>query len=177
MHNDLMKKQNSFIEEELWALAWNASVRRADLYKKSCSEDDRQEFRYNIIDHIQCKIIPKYKDRTVTEREHYSNLQNIINFANTKGKDVLGGKGYKAGSAQKLLNLGLKYYWCNYKYIRPPHCPIDSIVLGKLGLKEIKWTKIITIDEYMKVIKKVKEKIGHEDLAEWELENYGKADK
>lgn len=173
---DLRNLQDSFIEDELWMLAWNASVQRASIYNKTYNENDRSEFRVSIIKYIKKEIIQNYLKKSNTEKQHYLNLQNIIDFANIKGNKVLGKNGYKAGSAQKLLNLVLKYYWCNHKAYKPPHCPIDSIVLSKLGLSSISWTKIITVDQYKDTIEEMKKKInemfGDYDLSVWELEHY-----
>jgi hypothetical protein len=52
----------------------------------------------------------------------------------------------RIGLAQKALNLYLKYLWCLGEIHEPPHCPLDSIVLGQVpGCKDVRWTLIATL--------------------------------
>jgi len=175
--NSLTVQQENFVEKELWTLTWNASVQRVGLYKKDASKEDKQSFRNALIDFIKTKIIPNYKKSKVSEKKHYKYLADIITFAERKngfGKKVLRNNCYKLGSAQKLLNLSLKYYWCCHKISKPPHCPVDYIVLSKLNINDTRWTKLKEMDEYKAAIEKIKKAIGNDDLSQWELLNWAK---
>ncbi len=164
--------RDKFMLEQVWMMCWNASVQRGNLYRNNCDEREKKKFRKELIQFITINIIPAYEKALVNEERHYSHLERIIDRANQLGHTVLKSPGYKAGVAQKLLNLALKYYWCLGKITQPPHCPIDSIILHEAGINDVSWINIFSINEYKKVIERVKIEIGDNDLSPWELENY-----
>jgi hypothetical protein len=100
----------------------------------------------------------------------------LIEFANQKNLGgVLGEDGYRYGGAQKLLNLMLKYLWCTDLIWRPPHCPVDRIVIDRTKYRgKVNWTQIREESEYRKVIEAIKELANAEGLSasEWELNYY-----
>jgi len=88
----------------------------------------------------------------------------------------------KISHAQKSLSVFLKHLWCfqtekvpdEYTpQIYPPQCPVDSIILNKIGWRKQKWTTVDSIKEHMEMIEAIREyaKTTKEDLslAEWEL--------
>jgi hypothetical protein len=48
----------------------------------------------------------------------------------------------------------------------PPHCPIDRVVLERLGIDAC-WTKSDSRDEYMEWINEIRKRV---QVAEWENE-------
>ncbi|MCI0561970.1 MAG: hypothetical protein MN733_26075 [Nitrososphaera sp.] len=153
-----MTKEQEFIVNEIWILAWNASVQRAKLYKKGLSSEDRKasDFRASVIAYIESDIFKSYKNGC-DEEQHYKNIESLITKANTLGNGVLGSDGYKYGVAQKLLNLAVKYMWCLGHIKEPPHCPVDRIVINKTKHKDkINWTEIKKRKPYEDVIKEIK---------------------
>ena len=113
-----------------------------------------------------------YVHYTPTSDEHCNNLIEIKKWADRNFSQILSKNEIKLGVGQKLLNLYLKYLWCLDKVSKPPHCPIDRIIVNKLGLK-YNWTQINSEKEYKIIINRIKEvkKIG-ESIAEWEYRNY-----
>jgi hypothetical protein len=107
-----------------------------------------------------------------SEKEHLNNILLLKNYAEESFANILDNKIYKVGTAQKLLNLTLKYWWCCDWILIPPHCPIDRIVLNLAGIKTKKWTDIINIEQYQQIISQMKNNLKCDDLAKWELENY-----
>ena len=167
MLNDSKK---SFIKSEIYILAWNASAQRNAVYNKNCKTEERVRFRKDLILYLDKSIFPKY-GKTMSEEDHYNNILDLKKYAEKIGKSTLLNQSYKIGTAQKLLNLSLKYFWCIGLVIEPPHCPVDRIILGDAGIK-LSWTKISTIKEYRSVINDIRKKIDRQDLAQWELEIY-----
>ncbi len=164
-----------YLVNELWVLAWNASVQRADLYGSKKSTD--QAFREKVIYHLSSHLIPQYANSRVTEEQHYTNIEHLILYANSVGRDVLGQPGYKYGVAQKLLNLALKYHWCLGLISEPPHCPVDRIVIGETRFRnKINWTRIVQRSEYQNVIEDIKRLAANKGLSisMWELSIYSR---
>lgn len=175
-----MTEKISFVINELWILAWAASVQRAKLYGKktdSCqSSGVANRFRDNVIKFLTEKIIPQYVDGCM-EEQHYENIEALIAHATKVDPGILGKEGYKYGVAQKLLNLALKYYWCLGLIKEPPHCPIDRIIISKTKYKgRINWTQILRRSEYDDVIKEVRALANEKGLSisQWELTNYNR---
>jgi hypothetical protein len=174
-----MTKEQEFIINEIWILAWNASVQRSRLYKNGlCAEDRRKtpNFRASVIAYIEAEIFQSYKNGC-SEEQHYKNIELLIAKAGTLGTGILGADGYKYGVAQKLLNLAVKYLWCLGHIEEPPHCPIDRIVINKTKFKDkVNWTKITKRKQYEGVINEIKELSSAKHLtpAQWELHNYAR---
>jgi hypothetical protein len=171
-------KEQEFIIDEIWILAWNASVQRANLYKKGLSSDNTEapEFRDSVITYIEKEIFKSYKSGC-TEEQHYKNIDSLIGKANVLGSSILGPDGYKYGVAQKLLNLAVKYMWCLGHIKEPPHCPIDRIIINKTKFKDkINWTEIKARKPYEDVIEEIKELGRAKNLtpAQWELHHYSR---
>jgi hypothetical protein len=167
-----MNAKQDYLVGELWILAWNASVQRARLYRggiEPSPEDSSRPFRGAVIDYLESRIIPKYREDRVTEEQHYKHIDDLVAYANSVGEKVLGQLGYKYGVAQKLLNLMLKYDWCLGMITEPPHCPVDRIVIDKTRYKGTSWTKIVHRSEYQAIIEDIKRLAGTQSLAMWEL--------
>jgi len=168
-----------FLKNELWILAWNASVQRANLYKKT-NDEEKNEFKSLIKTYIEKDILKHYQGNNCTEERHYKNLSALVNYGNEiAGNKILKDK-YRYGIAQKLLNLYLKYLWCIKLIHTPPHCPIDRIIINKLKLK-CNWTQINDEKYYRRIIEKIKKTIKldeehspNESIAEWELKVYSR---
>ena len=175
-----MKDKIEFITDELWILAWAASVQRAKLYREKTDSEQSSvvvtKFREDVIKFLTENIIPQYVE-SCTEERHYENIEALIAHANEVDPGILGVAGYKYGVAQKLLNLALKYYWCLGLVGEPPHCPIDRIIISKTKHSgKINWTQITKRLQYEDVIKEVKDIAGKKGLSipQWELTYYSR---
>jgi hypothetical protein len=168
-----------YLEDELWILAWNASVQHSALYKKDAWKKQRDKigtFREKVVDFIRTSLIPQYES-PLDELEHCKNIDHLIQQANQADKEtrILGTNGYRYGVAQKLLNLALKYYWCLGQISEPPHCPIDKIVIDHTPLRgRVNWTEITTREQYLSVISAVRFVAEQAtcSISMWELNNY-----
>ena len=166
-----MNAKQDYLVKELWILAWNASVQRANVYRKSIepSSEDPRLFRESLISHLSSQVIPRYSTDEVKEEQHYEHIHDLVAYANRVGEKVLGQLGYKYGVAQKLLNLVLKYHWCLGAITEPPHCPVDRIVIDKTRFRGANWTKIVQRSEYQAIIEDIKRLAGTQSVAMWEL--------
>lgn len=169
-----MDRKQKYLTGELWILSWAASVQRARLFRPGVQEPVRRGFRVKVLNYAERELLPQYQE-IVPERRHEQNIEHLAEFGSTIGKDVLDADGYRIGTAQKLLNLQLKYLWCLGLVDEPPHCPVDSIVIADTKLRgKVAWTRIRTISEYQEVIAalRVQAESAKMSLARWELFTY-----
>ncbi len=158
-----------FLSGEFWILSWNASVQRALRYTKGTNGQQRANFRRNVVRYCEENILPFYKKK-VTETEHKNNIKKICHYVEELNENDFIVQFYNIGVAQKLLNLQLKYLWAAGYIQRPPHCPVDRIILSKTKLKgKFNWTQIETIEAYEKAIAAISEVAGNVHISDWEL--------
>ena len=174
----MKEKMLEFVKNELWILAWAASVQRAKLYRPGLAPGSSEAdiFRDNVIKFLTEKIIPQYVDGC-SEEEHYRNISALIAYANEIDPGILDKAGYKYGVAQKLLNLALKYHWCLGLIDEPPHCPVDRIIISKTSYcGKTNWTQITEKSQYEEIIGEVKAMAGRKELSipKWELTHYSR---
>lgn len=172
MTTEQMKK---FLEYEFWMLAWAGSVQRNITYKENASESEKTEFRKKMHDILKDKILPQYKV-TLDSDKHVKNIKKIIDEANNFGSSFLEGS-YKFGTAQKLLNLTLKYHWCMGWIEEPPHCPVDRIIISETHLEgKLNWTDITDLNVYEQAIEAINIKALEKNLslAEYELQVFSR---
>jgi hypothetical protein len=109
------------------------------------------------------------------EDSHIKNIEDLADCLSEefRGLRVLKDDRFRIGIAQKALNLYLKYLWCTDQICMPPHCPFDSMIISKLpGCKDIKWTTLLNIDDYRRLVKAARAQAGDKPIAQWELETY-----
>ena len=170
-----------FLEREALTLTVFGALGHNPTYRKSATDDDKHNFRKALRKHLK-RQLEEYRTGLVDERQHVVNVEALSSeLSGTHHKILIDGE-FRVGSAQKALNLYLKYSWALRIIPEPPHCPIDSIVLKKIEkcpssarcqiCRNITWTKIRTIEEYLHFVDKAKA-MAHaqgQSLACWELE-------
>lgn len=160
--------KKEFLEGEYISSSINAALQHSRVYKQNITEKEKIEFKNTIKKCIlDCK--KEYTDRTVSEEEHIRNIQLIVE-ASKKHANILKNGVIYFGIAQKMLNLYLKYLWCEGRLISMPvHCPLDSLILCKARYYKTPYTRMGII-EYCDAIKHIKNTvIKDKSLAEWEL--------
>ena len=190
-------QQKKFLRREFWTLSFaGAKPRSHKLYNSEIVgngytqyrfEKDKERFRECLREYFYEKLFPIYQKREVCEKCHYKNIKRLKRAAEMFGRkivrnvdagSILHENEFKIGTAQKLLNLQLKYLWCWNKIPKPPHCPIDSNVLRKVRWNPVcpcnpnctTWTTWKCIEIYKKAIRTIREHTGGKDIAKWELE-------
>jgi hypothetical protein len=166
--------QREFIEAELFQLTLGAVTQRGKVYRKDLTEKIRAPVHLTIRVTLGA-LTPVYKKR-IDEDKHISNIQGLSDSVSRKHKSVLADGVFRIGSAQKALNLHLKYRWCLGEIHEPPHCPFDAFVLKLIpGWKTKSWINIITLREYQDLVAAARKVAGGESLAVWELGAYNNA--
>jgi len=162
-------KKWEFIENELWLMTFGGAFQRSKIYKKGITEGERRDFRNAVKLYVRNNIVGKNYDTGMDEEQHLRNIIKICEWSSKKYGHILYEGKLRVGTAQKILNLYLKYLWCLDKIDTPPHCPLDNKIISMIDSKSsIKWTELDDISKYKKLI----EKIDSRSIADWELENY-----
>ncbi len=113
-------------------------------------------------------IVADYR-KPVTEKRHLENIVALADLTSSMiGNHLYNGR-FRIGTAQKALNLYLKYLWCADLVALPPHCPIDYRILQRAGVTGVRWTTVDSITDYAGWIERVRTVAGHQPIAEWEL--------
>ena len=169
-----MDLKTRYLFSEFWILSWNGSVQRAHLYREDCEEKHKIDFRRRFIDWIDEQVIPRYRE-SVSEPTHESHILELCEKGTEMDTDhIFQSAGYHLASAQKLLNLQLKYLWCLGEVVEPPHCPVDRVILNRTRLRNSAWTRMRKIEEYREYIEAIRERANAErkSIAQWELDIY-----
>ena len=170
----------SFLDQETFTLTLNGAIGRNKTYREDIDEGSKRKFRKS----LQCWLfdrVGEYGAERVGEERHLANIDRLSSTVSENHGDILLGGTFRIGAAQKALNLYLKYCWARGIVLEPPHCPIDSIVLGEIEkcasgaacriCSEVTWTKIRRMHEYVHFVEKAKAQAAEAglSLARWEL--------
>ncbi len=173
-----MTQKEKFLRREFWTQSWKGSVQHNCVYGADINEGDirRNKFKKWLCDYCDKELLPMYESQEVSGSVHCQNIKELKKKAEsyTKDKILLNGE-YKIGTAQKLLNLQLKYLWCAGMSKEPPHCPIDSRILNHVGWDGDSWTTWESIFVYKWAINTITEKAhseGWKHIADWELRTF-----
>ena len=178
------KKQ--FLHDELFSLTLMATVQRGKIYGKNTSKIDRKAFQQDLQRRLE-EIAAEYTT-TKTGEEHEKNISLLATKLTNAHSAVLRDNRFRIGSAQKALNLFLKYLWCLGEIRQPPHCPFDARIINRFKRKlptdvPRNWTELVHIDHYKKYVEAALAGVNLDplkknlSLAEWELEIYNKTNK
>lgn len=164
-------KEIDFLKRQFFRISWSASTQRNPTYEKSASPEARALFLKEMGRFLMPKVNLEYSQE-VSEDNHYSNIEGLMEYGAETGHGLLLGGRYKSANAQKLLNVYLKFLWCAGLITRPPHCPVDAIVLRAAGIRDQNWTEMQTLEEYRQIVGLLKLAAGTNSLADWELDVY-----
>lgn len=151
------------------ALQWsiNAALQRNKVYKQEDHYETREEFKQD-----WAKLLAKYAEayrspeQPISDDKHCDVIANISNELSAKFGTLLVQGRLRFGTSQKAFNSYLKYLWALGEIPMPPHCPVDSVVLRKVGLSD-SWTKSDSREQYMSWISDIRKRLT---LAEWKNE-------
>jgi len=163
--------QETFLRNEFFTLTLAGTVQRAGVYRSGSSERERRPFHVDL--RLKLEEIAKQYEKEVPDEKHIQNIIGLSNALSRTHEDVLRDKRFRIGSAQKALNLYLKYLWCIGKIPRPPHCPFDSFIIGKLPTYEgPNWTALDREEEYRNLVAAAKVKAQGCPLSVWQLRTF-----
>jgi hypothetical protein len=161
--------------EAAWSKSWRAAVQRNSPYARSLPEFERKTIRQGSREATEA-ILQDYAT-PVDEARHEQHIIKLSeDISRNFGSRLRNGR-LTIGTSQKFLNLYLKYLWCFDQVEEPPHCPFDRQVQKNAGFKAsviVPWTKIDTIEDYHRQIKRLQDVAAAHppegfSLAEWEL--------
>jgi len=167
--DSLQSEKRKFAEKEIYFLVFQGALMRGyPFYAKKVDERRRMKFKVYLLEQLK-KFTKRYPNEDYIKI--LNEFQKEIN--NSEYIDILNEKKITFGRVQKLLNLYLKYCWAfDFNKNEPPHCPIDSIILGKINWHDYSWSNPnFDVEKYKEAIdrcKKEAEKIN-KSVAQWEL--------
>jgi hypothetical protein len=159
-------------------LTFDGGFQRSKIYRPNVSDVKRKEFRDYLTSELPKIISAIQRRKRYNDSDHYKMIKKFSsNVTNRFGK-ILYKRKFRIGNAQKFLNLYWKIAWLSKRaFIKPIHCPFDSIIMKKLPKKvRVSWTQFDTIEEYEALVEAAKETAGeNRTIADWEMEIYWNA--
>jgi hypothetical protein len=164
-------EQQAFLADEIFSMTLMGTVQRGKLYRDSSTETQRDAFRRALRFALE-GLVEQYM-QGISDDEHLANIDKLAQMLSEAHPGALNNSRFRIGSAQKALNLYLKYMWCLGRIPTPPHCPFDSFVLSRVsGCQNVKWTQLDSLSEYERIVDCATSVAGDVSLAEWELHLY-----
>jgi hypothetical protein len=162
-----------FLHDEVFYLTFLAVVQRGKVYAPGTTRTG--ELRQALRDYLD-RMAKVYKV-PITEEAHLEYIVSLKRQVSASGGALYDERKFRIGSAQKALNLFLKYLWCLGEIPEPPHCPFDRRVIEHLP-KEVRcsWVDCDDIEHYKRWVAAAREeaKKGSLSLAQWELCTFNK---
>jgi len=166
--------QLQFLNDEFFSLTLMATVQRANVYSPGASARAKAGFQKALRGSLE-KLEPVYR-ASVSEDDHIGHIVALAEALSASHADILLGRRFRIGTAQKALNLYLKYRWCIGKIPTPPHCPFDGQIISRLpGCRGISWTVLDSEAHYRHLVAGAKAAAKGVPLAVWELLTYNDA--
>jgi hypothetical protein len=139
---------NEFVSKMILSNTINAAFRRGNVYKSniSISENEKKKLRQNI--ERELKNLSRKYTNEIQDSPHIRHINALAKKISYNNSRILNNDKLRIGTAQKLLNLYLKYLWCLNVIAKPPHCPIDNLILKEIEYDESTWTELNSIEDY-----------------------------
>ncbi|MBC8031222.1 MAG: hypothetical protein H7Z16_13990 [Pyrinomonadaceae bacterium] len=170
----MKSEQQAFLADVIFNIALTGTVQRGKLYREGSTEIQKRAFRSALRNALE-NLVDRYGNG-VSEEEHIANIDALADTLSKRYPDSLKDGRFRIGSAQKALNLYLKFLWCLDRIPMPPHCPFDAIVLSCVqGCEAVRWTRLDDLSEYRRIVDCAKVAARGAPLAEWELCVYSAA--
>lgn len=170
----MKSEQLAYLMDEMFSLTLMGTVLRGKLYREASTEAQKDSFRRALRSALE-RLAKRY-GRVVSDAQHFANIDKLAKVLSNTHPEALIGDRFRIGSAQKALNLYLKYMWCLGRIPTPPHCPFDAMVLARVpGCHDVRWTQLDSLSEYRRVVQCAKAAASGMSLADWELRLYNAA--
>ena len=160
---------DEFIKKIILRNTINAAFQRGKVYANNLSSNDKTTLKNAIKTKLK-ELSLLYYDGNTAQEQHIKNIEFLSQTISQNHSNKLRGDRLRIGTAQKLLNLYVKFLWCLNEINEPIHCPIDDKVLKKINVNQ-NWTDIDSIEDYKVIITKIRGCIlDNETIAKWEWE-------
>src|SRR6266508_3098683 len=134
-------EQSTFLRDELFSMTLMATVQRGRVYRSGTTENARKAFQQELRRQLETITAP-YRTKQ-SEEAHVNNIVALAASLSASHGDILYEGRFRIASAQKALNLFLKYLWCLGDVAEPPHCPFDFQIIKMLPAdKRCNWTRL-----------------------------------
>lgn len=147
-----------------------AALGRSSTYTTAANDSDGARLRATLTQQLR-DLADQYVATVDTDR-HIANIAQFCEAVSQAHSQILRNGRFRVGVAQKALNLYLKFLWClDPNRARPPHCPIDRIVLTAAGINEA-WTKLDSLETYAQWVASLTDvatRAGFDSPQDWEL--------
>lgn len=169
--------RHDFLKVQLFQLTVAATMQRNKVYANSTTEAVRGDFRVALRQQLDL-LTPCYST-CVSDEKHEEYISSLADALSRSHAGVLEKGRFRIGTAQKALNLWLKYLWCSdFLPIEPPHCPFDRIIIQNhlpKTVRHISWTTMDIMSDYELLWKSAggEAKAKSLTIAQWELYAYG----
>jgi hypothetical protein len=173
----MTNERDYFLKSQIFKQIFLASVQRNKVYS---SEDNNKQLSDFLFNYLENTIKPKYKF-PISHELHLAEISNLSEIITKNYSNILYKGKYRIGTAQKILNLYLKYLWCLNEIEEPPHMPIDRLILNELwkirdktknnSILKTNWTELDSIETYANIIILAKSILKKFDvtLSNWEV--------
>ena len=122
---------DEFLKQETLALSVMGALSHNPTYRKNVGENEKKAFRECLRRCLSSRL-EEYQAKPVCEGRHVANIEALSATLSERHQEILLDGKFRIGTAQKALNLYLKYAWARKIIPEPPHCPLDSNVLAKI---------------------------------------------
>lgn len=169
MHDNRKK----FLEDEFFRQTAAVLIQHGNVLLPHASVTAQQQFQTDLRQALQ-RYDAQYVEH-VAEGIHIQNLAALAErMSNAHASALIDGR-MSIGMAQKIFNFYLKYQWCLGWIAMPPHCPFDAVTfLAIPALRDIRWTQLTSLAEYLAGVAAAKMAAKGVPLALWELELSGR---
>jgi len=140
-------EQAQFLHNELFSMTLMATVQRGRVYRRGATQAEKASFQMELRRQLEAAAT-NYKVEK-TDAAHEDNILALSTSLSTSHRSTLLDGRFRIGSAQKALNLFLKYLWCIGEVSMPPHCPFDFQIIKRLPrAARCNWTALDSIEQY-----------------------------
>jgi hypothetical protein len=154
--------------EKAASRAISAAVQRNKIYTTK-DYSLRAEIRKQWATELK-NIAERVKAESMDEQAYLNQVLDLKKILNSRFSDV----DFRISHSQKSISVYLKHLWCLGDLNTPPQCPVDRIILTKIGVNydDRKWGYVDSIEEHMRkyeLIKEFAQSKGFDSTSEWEL--------
>jgi len=142
-----------------------ASFQRGNMYAKNATDEQKKSFQEDF--RMRLRGLARSYTKQISDEEHCNTIQDFATQLSQSHHNALANERLRIGTAQKAVNLFLKFLWSVDFIPEPPHCPVDRIVLEELRDPR-NWTQMDDIKEYQEIIASIRKLPGGKSPSQWE---------
>lgn len=166
--------KESFLREQLFGLSFQGMAQRGHLYRAEADAARKEAWRSRVFERL--RAIDTAAVASMADAHYIAWLCGLHDEVGgwQETAAVMKNGRWRVGSAQKLINLWLKYLWCHgTQALPPPHFPVDGVILNHIpSMRHIRWTELDDWNGYRGIIAEARALAGAEPLALWELRRW-----